>query len=108
MFAQNRTPPLESREQTGGLCDGRPFSEFIDSDPRIGPNLEVYIAGSYTWIPVAYLRKVEIEAPVNLRDLMWARARIETTPEFRLQELGEVSSRRYLLSHRVTRRRPCS
>ena len=48
MFAQNRTPPLESREQTGGLCDGRPFSEFIDSDPRIGPDLEVYIAGSYT------------------------------------------------------------
>jgi type VI secretion system protein ImpE len=48
------------------------------------------MAGSYTWIPIAYLRRVEIEAPVNLRDLMWARARIETTPEFRLQELGEV------------------
>jgi type VI secretion system protein ImpE len=90
MFAQNQTPPLENREQTGGLCDGHPFREFMDSDPRIGPNLEVYIAGSYTWIPIAYLRKVEIEPPVNLRDLMWARARIETTPEFRLQELGEV------------------
>jgi type VI secretion system protein ImpE len=90
MFAQNQTPPLEAREQTSGTCDGRPFGEFMDSDPRIGPNMEVYIAGSYTWIPIAYLRKVEIEAPVTLRDLMWARARIETTPEFRLQELGEV------------------
>jgi type VI secretion system protein ImpE len=90
MFAQNQTPPLDAREQAGGLCDGHPFREFIDSDPRIGPNLEVYIAGSYTWIPIAYLRKVEIEAPANLRDLMWARARIETTPDFRLQELGEV------------------
>lgn len=90
MFAQNQTPALKAGEQTGGVCDGQPFREFMDSDPRIGPNLEVYMAGSYTWIPFACLRKVEIEAPVNLRDLMWARARIETTPDFRLQELGEV------------------
>jgi type VI secretion system protein ImpE len=90
MFSRNETPAIEDREQAGGVCDGQPFSEFIDSDPRIGPNLEVYIAGSYTWIPMAYLRKVEFEPPANLRDLMWARARVETTPEFRLQELGEV------------------
>jgi type VI secretion system protein ImpE len=90
MFAKRQTPALETREQIGGLCDGQPFSEFMDSDPRIGPNLEVYMAGSYTWIPIPYLRKVEIERPTNLRDLMWARARIETTPDFSLQELGEV------------------
>jgi type VI secretion system protein ImpE len=90
MFSLSQTPALDVREQRGGLCDGKPFFEFVDSDPRIGPNLEVYMAGSYTWVPIAYLRKVEIEPPVNLRDLMWARARVETTEEFRLQELGEV------------------
>lgn len=90
MFLRKETPVLEAREQISGVYDGHPFQEFMDADPRIGANLEVYIAGSYTWIPIAYLRKVEIEAPANLRDLMWARARIETTPEFRLQELGEV------------------
>jgi type VI secretion system protein ImpE len=90
MFSQSATPSSDVRVQEGGLCNGGRFREFIDSDPRIGPNLEVYMAGSYTWIPFAYLRKVEIEPPSNLRDLMWARARIETTPEFRLQELGEV------------------
>jgi type VI secretion system protein ImpE len=90
MFSRSQTPALEVRQQTSGLCDGQPFGEFMDSDPRIGPNLEVYMAGSYTWIPIAYLRKVEIEPPANLRDLMWARARVKTTPEFRLQELGEV------------------
>jgi type VI secretion system protein ImpE len=90
MFSRKDTPAIGAHEQAGGVCNGQPFSEFMDSDPRIGPNLEVYIAGSYTWIPTAYLRKVEIEPPVNLRDLMWARARVETTPEFRLQELGEV------------------
>jgi type VI secretion system protein ImpE len=90
MFLHNRTPALEDKEELGGICDGQAFREFADSDPRIGSNLEVYMAGSYTWIPMAYLRKVEIDAPVNLRDLCWARARIETTPEFRLQDLGEV------------------
>jgi type VI secretion system protein ImpE len=90
MFLQNQTPALEDREQKSGLCDGHPIREFADSDPRIGANLEVYIAGSYTWIPIPYLRRIEIEPPVTLRDLMWARAQIETTPEFRLQELGEV------------------
>jgi type VI secretion system protein ImpE len=90
MFARNQTPALAARDQVAGVCDGQPFHQFHDSDPRIGANLEVYMAGSYTWIPVAYLRKVEIEPPANLRDLMWARARVETTPEFRLQELGEV------------------
>lgn len=89
-FSRNQTRALEVRDQKSGLCNGRPCREFMDSDPRIGPNLEVYIAGSYTWIPIVYLRKVEIEAPVNLRDLMWAQARLEITPDFRLQELGEV------------------
>jgi type VI secretion system protein ImpE len=90
MFSLNQTPAPDAGSGGGGLCNGEPFGEFTDSDPRIGSNLEVYLAGSYTWIPFAYLRKVEIEPPSNLRDLMWARARIETTPEFRLQELGEV------------------
>ena len=90
MFSHNQTPALEDKGEVGGLCDGQAFREFADSDPRIGSNLEVYMAGSYTWIPMAYLRKVEIEAPANLRDLCWARARVETTPAFRLQDLGEV------------------
>jgi type VI secretion system protein ImpE len=90
MFSHHRAPALEIREQTAGLCNGQPIREFRDSDPRIGPNLEVYLAGTYTWIPITYLRKVEIEPPTNLRDLMWARAWVETTSDFRLQELGEV------------------
>jgi type VI secretion system protein ImpE len=90
MFSRNATPAVEDREPVAGVCDGRPFADFTDADPRIGSNLEVYIAGSYTWIPTRYLRKVEIAPPVNLRDLMWLNARIETTPDFRLQELGEV------------------
>lgn len=90
MFANHETPPLKQEVIHGGVWNGSPFSEFADSDPRIGANLEVYLAGSYTWIPIHYLRRIEIEPPTNLRDLMWASARVETSSDFRLQELGEV------------------
>jgi type VI secretion system protein ImpE len=90
MFAKHETPPSKNEAVYGGVWNGTAFNEFSDSDPRIGANLEVFIAGSYTWIPIHYLRRLEIEPPTSLRDLIWARARVDTSAEFRLQELGEV------------------
>jgi type VI secretion system protein ImpE len=90
MFANHETPALKQEPVHGGIWNEKPFSGIGDSDPRIGANLEVFLAGSYTWIPIHYLRRLEIEAPANLRDLVWARARVETSEDFRLQELGEV------------------
>jgi type VI secretion system protein ImpE len=90
MFANRETPPIKQEGVYPGVWNGTAFNEFRDSDPRIGTNLEVFLAGSYTWIPVHYLRRLEIEPPANLRDLMWARARVETSADFRLRELGEV------------------
>lgn len=90
MFANHETPPLVEDAVHGGVWNGTPFSEISDSDPRIGANLEVFLAGSYTWIPIHYLRRLEVDPPANLRDLVWARARVETSSDFRLQELGEV------------------
>ena len=90
MFINKETPVSKQNIVHGGLCNGKDFAEFRDADPRIGANLEVFIAGSYTWIPIHYLRRLEIEPPAGLRDLVWARARVETSADFRLQELGEV------------------
>jgi type VI secretion system protein ImpE len=90
MFANGETPDQREEAIHGGVWNDTPFSEFGDADPRIGPNLEVFIAGSYTWIPIHYLRKLEIQPPANLRDLVWAQARVETSSDFRLQDLGEV------------------
>jgi type VI secretion system protein ImpE len=90
MFANHETPPSKQEAVYGGLWNGASFSEFRDLDPRIGANIEVFLAGSYTWIPIHYLRRLEIEPPANLRDLVWARARVDTSADFRLQELGEV------------------
>ena len=92
MFEKGTAPGVDRELQSGsgGHCDGQAFTDLEDADPRIGANLEAFVAGSYVWIPMKYLRKVEIQAPKRLRDLFWARATIETTPEFRIQELGEV------------------
>jgi type VI secretion system protein ImpE len=90
MFLNHETPPFKDEPVYGGTWNGKPFTEISDPDPRIGANLEVFIAGSYTWIPIHYLRRLEIEPPTNLRDLVWARARVDTSADFRLQELGEV------------------
>jgi type VI secretion system protein ImpE len=90
MFANRETPPLREEPVHGGTWNGNSFSDLVDSDPRIGANLETFIAGSYTWIPIHYVRRIEIEPAINLRDLVWARARVETSSDFRLQELGEV------------------
>ena len=90
MFANHEIPSSKDEAVHGGECNGTAFAEFSDADPRIGANLEVFIAGSYTWIPVHYLRRLEIEPPTNLHDLVWARARVDTSADFRLQELGEV------------------
>ena len=90
MFANDRLPMGTEHPSPGGEMNGTAFSGLSDADPRIGAHLEVFIAGSYTWIPFAYLESVETEAPKRLRDLMWLPAAVRTTPEFRLQDLGEV------------------
>jgi type VI secretion system protein ImpE len=91
MFRTGQFPAQpEDVAAIAGTLDGKPFLDFQDADTRIGSNLEVFIAGSYTWIPMKYMRRLEIEKPTSLRDVMWARAQIETSPAFRLQDLGEV------------------
>jgi type VI secretion system protein ImpE len=91
MFLKRELPQVDaSAIPTSGSWNGEPFTDLRDADPRIGANLEVFIAGSYTWIPLHYMRRLEIEKPETLRDLIWARGRIETSPAFRLQDLGEV------------------
>ncbi|WP_232298895.1 type VI secretion system accessory protein TagJ [Granulicella tundricola] len=91
LFAKKAYPELNaSVEPLTGMWNGQAFSDLRDADPRIGANLEVFIAGSYTWIPMKYMEQIEIEKPESLRDLIWARARIETSKAFRLQDLGEV------------------
>lgn len=90
MFAKNKLPLGTEHPSPAGELNGEAFSGLSDADPRIGAHLETFIAGSYTWIPYAYIESVETAQPKRLRDLLWLPATLRTTAEFRLQDLGEV------------------
>ncbi|MGB7188870.1 MAG: type VI secretion system accessory protein TagJ [Acidobacteriaceae bacterium] len=90
MFAEDKLPLGTEHPPSPGRLNGAEFAELSDSDPRIGANLEAFIAGSYTWIPFSYIESIETETPKRLRDLLWLPAILHTTSDFRLQDLGEV------------------
>jgi type VI secretion system protein ImpE len=90
MFAKGTLPMGTAHPSPAGDLNGAAFAALSDADPRIGSHLEVFIAGSYTWIPFAYLESVETQAPKRLRDLLWLPAVLRATADFRLQDLGEV------------------
>lgn len=90
MFAKAELPMSAADAVLAATVNGEAVGQLTDEDPRIGANLEVFMAGSYTWIPFRYIESVEIAPPQRLRDLLWATATLTTTPEFRLQDLGEV------------------
>ena len=91
LFASGQLPiPEGVGVPPGGMVNGQAFTSFTDEDERIGAHLEVFIAGSYTWVPFRYIERVEIAPPKRLRDLLWATAILTTTADFRLQDLGEV------------------
>ena len=94
MFASGNLPNAEVPEFADpagpGLCNGRAFTNFADADPRLREHLEVFLAGSYTWVPLRFVEELRVEPPVTLRDLLWARARLTLVPEAPFQEVGEV------------------
>ncbi len=77
---------LDLRPTQTGQVDGAPFHELEDADPFVGPFLEVIVNGRYAWLPFEQLRRIQIARPQQLRDLIWARARIESRGE----NAGEV------------------
>jgi type VI secretion system protein ImpE len=90
MFTKDELPMGTAHPSSSGQLNETDFAELSDADPRIGAHLEAFIAGSYTWIPYAYIESIETEAPKRLRDLLWIPAVLHTTADFRLQDLGEV------------------
>jgi type VI secretion system protein ImpE len=83
------TSPDSSAASSSGKYNGLPFEGIVDSDPRIGVNLEVFAAGAYLKIPFSFLSSIEVGPPRRLRDTLWIPAVIHATPAFRDRELGE-------------------
>lgn len=77
---------LDMHPALPGAADGIPFGEFEDADPFLGPFLELIVNDRYAWLPFEQIKRIEISAPAQLRDLLWVRARLEA----RGGDLGEV------------------
>lgn len=56
---------------TAGSIDGQRFDWIADADPRLGPVLEAVVSGRYYWVPFHRIRTIQLEAPADLRDLVW-------------------------------------
>jgi type VI secretion system protein ImpE len=93
LFAKKEYPALPADAgPVHGTWNGKPFESIEDADPRIGPRIEIFAAGSYMWLPMAHVASVEIQDPKRLRDLLWSPALVRTGKAFKGQELGEVLS----------------
>lgn len=66
-----RARALEAAPTTAGTIDGNSFEWIADADSRLGPIIEVIMNGRYIWVPLNNVRKIEIENPTDMRDLVW-------------------------------------
>jgi type VI secretion system protein ImpE len=66
-----RNQALELAPAASGAIDGTDFAWIADADSRLGPVLEGIVNGRYYWIPFQQIRKIELEAPTDLRDVVW-------------------------------------
>jgi type VI secretion system protein ImpE len=78
---QLRQQAFDQAPTTPGQIDGQPFEWIADADSRIGPVLEAIVNGRYYWIPVQRLKQMTIDAPEDLRDLVWVPAHLKFANE---------------------------
>jgi type VI secretion system protein ImpE len=82
--AELRSRAFEEAETSSGEINGQPFEWVADADSRLGPVLEAVVNGRYYWVPFSRLASVTIEAPEDLRDVVWMPA------QFQFENGGEV------------------
>jgi type VI secretion system protein ImpE len=71
-----RATAFEAAPSLSGRLNGAPFEWIADADMRMGPVCEAMVSGKYYWIPFERLARIEVEAPTDLRDLIWAPAKL--------------------------------
>lgn len=72
-----RSEAFDQAAATRGTVDGEAFEWIADADPRLGPVLEAIVNGKYFWIPFEKIRRIDVEAPEDLRDMVWVPAHFE-------------------------------
>jgi type VI secretion system protein ImpE len=67
----------EERPAISGRLGDQEFKDFRDYDDFVAPVLEIIVKDRYVWIPFEQIKRMEISPPKQLRDLLWASARVE-------------------------------
>lgn len=70
---ENKQGPTDDAEEADRI-EGQQFEWIADADMRLGPVIEAIVNGNYYWIPMENIQSIELEAPVDLRDLAWTPA----------------------------------
>jgi type VI secretion system protein ImpE len=84
--ASLRAQALEDARAVPGTIDNKAFEWIADADSRVGPVCEAIIDGRYYWVPFERIGSVVLEAPSDLRDVVWIPAQV------RLTNAGEISA----------------
>jgi len=66
-----RAQAFDAAPATSGTIDAREFAWLADSDSRTGPIIEAMVDGRYLWVPQQRIKAISIDAPEDLRDLVW-------------------------------------
>ena len=66
-----RAKAFDAAPATPCEVDGTEVAWIADADSRLGPMLEVVVNGKYAWLPFQRLRAIRLQAPADLRDLVW-------------------------------------
>jgi type VI secretion system protein ImpE len=77
--ADLRNRAFEAAPATAGKLDGKDFEWIADADSRLGPLLELILEGKYYWVPFCRIRRIALETPSDLRDLVWLPAQFVWT-----------------------------
>lgn len=72
--AKLRDQALAAAPATAGKVNDQPFEWIADADSRLGPLVEVILEGRYYWVPFCRIKRMALEKPADLRDLVWAPA----------------------------------
>jgi type VI secretion system protein ImpE len=72
--ADLRARAFDAAPVSSGTINEVPFEWIADADQRLGPLLEVILEGKYYWIPFHRIRRIHIEKPSDMRDLVWVPA----------------------------------
>jgi len=68
---QLRERAFDAAPAIAGSIDNHQFEWIADADTRLGPVLEAIVDGKYYWVPFTAIKQVQIDAPADLRDMVW-------------------------------------